>query len=155
MTKITTPQKINHKDFNFRGWHLDDSAFKKMKELTKKSKETGLEHGGLLCGDKETLNVKLEHPCTGTSCEIELGLFSKRKCKDLPHPVGTFHTHPKQSVPILSIADIKSKQGIFDCLGTSNKIICHTIKSTLDDYWNERQKQESKLNRITNTGLLS
>ncbi len=142
-------EKINHKEFKVGVWSLDDSAFKQMKKLTKKTEKTGLEHGGTLCGDRERKKILLRQECIGTECEVTL--HSKTSCKEKERYIGTFHTHPKTIIPTLSLADIKlSEDGFFSCLGTSsnsnNKITCHTNKSNSYEYWSEKEKESSRFN---------
>lgn len=138
-------EKVKHEDFKIGIWSLDNNAFKQMKELNKKTKSTGLEHGGLLCGDREKEKILLRQKCIGTNCEISL--HSKEKlCKEKEWHIGIFHTHPKTTTPILSLSDIKSfkEREFFSCLGTSNnnKVICHETLSNSDEYWKKVSEEK-------------
>lgn len=144
-------KKIPHKDFKIGIWSLENNTFKSMKELTKKTKNTNLEHGGILCGDREKEKILLEQECVGNVCEIQL--YNRKKiCKKDEFHTGIFHTHPKTRIPTLSLHDIKSFMSyeFFSCLGTANnnKITCYTRASNSDEYWNNIRKEEPMLNKM-------
>lgn len=149
MTKII--DKIPHKDFKIGIWSLHSDTFKLMKELTKKTKNTNLEHGGILCGNKEKEKILLKKECVGSSCEILL-YEKKLTCDKSEFRTGTFHTHPKTRTPTLSLHDIRNFMNyeFFSCLGTANnnKIVCHVSASNSDEYWNNIEKEKPMLNKM-------
>ncbi len=141
-TKI---QKVSHINFDF-----DTDSFKEMKELTKETRSTGIEKGGMLCRNFDKNKIFLRNKCSGTDCEVTI--TGKSACKENEFPIGSFHTHPKGKYHNinLSIKDMKRfiEAEQFSCIGTSSiksdKITCYSRSSIFDEYKNE----ESKFNKM-------
>jgi hypothetical protein len=109
---------------------FDKKTIKRMKELNIKTREFGLEHGGLLCRDSITKKIILENECVGTTCSIK----HHGECKT--NREGLFHTHPSKN-DNLSYSDLiglLNPKNNISCIGTlkhdNNNIKCFSKKDT-------------------------
>lgn len=137
-------------DKNLLGiWKFDKLAIEDMKTLTRDTKYSGIEYGGLLCMNFDTKKIKLEKQCTGTTCRIVV----PEKCEE-GYRGGIFHTHPLAKKHELSHGDLinyVNRNDYIGCLGIphskskKNNVICHTNKSNSDEYWNEKHKEKQNL----------
>lgn len=137
-------------DKNLLGmWKFDKSAIEDMKNLTRDTKYSGIEHGGLLCMNFDNRKIKLEKQCTGTTCSVVI----PEKCEE-GFRGGIFHTHPLAKKHELSHNDILSYEnrndyigclGIPDSKSKKNNVICHINKSYSNEYRNEKHKEKQNL----------
>ena len=123
------------------------SAVNAMKDLTQKTKQTKLEHGGMLCADLKNRKITLDNVCTGTECKIMI----EGKCPNDKYYAGIFHTHPETASLLPSAKDltITEMTGTYvDCIGApsarkKSKLQCYTFK--FEALTPERIKQRRKL----------
>lgn len=96
-----------------------------MLNSVKKTKESGNEHGFLICEDKDGKWSASGTKCDGDSC----GIILKKKEDCMPlKKIGSFHTHIKNEEVLLSLQDIKMHllihEDLVSCVGTKKEIAC-------------------------------
>lgn len=103
---------------------LTENTIKNMEELIKKSKETGKEHGSVLCQEKDKKELNIGEECIGRACTVNIPMT----CKKDDIIKGDYHTHPTATA-YPAILDLASSYfyGI-GCIGSviDNKIKCYS-----------------------------
>jgi len=132
---------------------IESSVADKMKELLRRTRQTGHEYGFLLCKKDDV--VYTSRVCTGAVCEIEI-----RDGCDGGKILGSFHTHPRPvGIPVLDAITSAFKGHEFMCIGEPKKeilpgvvgkedvVTCYNL--SVHEKYNEIKDEISKLkNRI-------
>lgn len=105
---------------------IPHTTMKEMDELIHNTHDTGKEHGMSLCVEHNSNRVISGYKSKGT----EIGISVPETCRGKNQKyIGSFHTHPDDSVAASSAMDIHSsclKMSNLDCIGKNEigEIVC-------------------------------
>lgn len=134
-----------------------DVPLNRMKDLVKRTSETHVEHGMLVCSSGEG-----SEPVRGDAIRIPPGKLEELKCPEGTERIGTFHTHPtlseKEELIPEAYPSVKEMHRMHEkgdrmiCIGSEKEINCYQterVNGEVEDILNQQERFREEFEEFT------